>query len=132
MFAAQRDGLERLRQTQSALEGSSVGEAFGAANYLLQDDIMSLIGQRAGGGWNSPIGVGSANDGDDSHAVVGIIDPVDHPIGATTGAVSIIERWTEAFTDPLRVVEQRPNDELVCSKRDRLRQVLRELPPNRG
>ena len=131
MFADQRDGLERLRQTQSALEGSSVGEAFDAASYLLQDDIMLLIGQRDGG-WNSPIGVGSANDGDDSHAVVGIIDPVDHPIGATTGAASIIERWTEAFTDPLRVVEQRPNDELVCSKRDRLRQVLGELPQNRG
>ena len=65
---------------------------------------MSLIGHK-GRAWNSPIDVESANDGDDSHAMVGIIDPVDHPIGATTGAVSIIERWTDAFTDPLRVVE---------------------------
>ena len=78
------------------------------------------------------MGVGSANDGDDSHAMVCIIDPVDHPIGATMGAVSIIERWTEAFTGPLRVVEQRPTDELVRSKGERLRHVLGELPPGRG
>ncbi len=92
---------------------------------------MLLIGHKGRGG-NSAIGLGSANDGDDSHAMVGIIDPVDHPIGAATGAAAIIERWTEAFTDPLWVVEQRPNDELGCSKRDRLRQVLRELSPGRG
>jgi hypothetical protein len=35
MFAAQRDGLERLRQTHYAFEESPVREAFGAANYLL-------------------------------------------------------------------------------------------------
>jgi hypothetical protein len=71
------------------------------------------------------------NKGDDSHAVVGIIDPVDHAIGATTGAVSIIERRTELFTDALRIVEQRPDDELVRRKRDRLWQALGELPPSR-
>jgi hypothetical protein len=50
------------------------------------------------------------NNGDDSHAMVGIIDPVDHAIGATTGTVSIIKCRTELLTDALRIVEQRPDN----------------------
>lgn len=63
--------------------------------------------------------------------MVGLIDPVDHAVGATTGAVSIVERRTEPLTDALRIVEQRPDDELMRRKRDRLGQVLGELPPSR-
>jgi hypothetical protein len=70
------------------------------------------------------------NDGDDSHAMPSIIDPIHDAIGATTGTVSIVERWTEPLTDALRVVERRPDDELVRRKRNRLGQVLGELPPS--
>jgi hypothetical protein len=56
------------------------------------------------------------NDGDDSHAMASIIDPIDDAISATTSAVSIVERRMEPFTDALRVVEQWPDDELVRRK----------------
>ncbi len=64
--------------------------------------------------------------------MLGIINPVDHAIGATTGAESIVERWTEPSTDALRIVEQRPHDQLVRGKCDGLRQVLGELQPSCG
>jgi hypothetical protein len=71
------------------------------------------------------------NNGDDSHAMVGIIDPVDHAIGATTGAVSIIEWRTELLTDALRIVEQRPDNELMRGERNGLGQGLGEWPASR-
>jgi hypothetical protein len=72
------------------------------------------------------------NDGDDSHAMASIIDPIYDAIGATTSAVPILERRAEPLADALRVVEQRPDDELVRRERDRLGQLLGELPPSRG
>ena len=59
------------------------------------------------------IGLESVNDGDDSHAMASIIDPIYDAIGATTSAVPILERGAEPLADALRVVEQRPDDELV-------------------
>ena len=61
------------------------------------------------------------NNGDDSHAMVGIIDPVDHALGATTCAVSIVKGRSRLPTR-LRIVEQRHDNQLVRGKRDRLRQ----------
>jgi hypothetical protein len=71
-------------------------------------------------------------DADDGHAMMGIIDPVDHSIGAASGAVSILERGTEPLADALRVVEQRPDYELVRRKRDWLGQVFGQLPSSCG
>jgi len=53
------------------------------------------------------------NDGKNRHGVTGFIDSVDDPVGASTGAVSIGERRSKSFSDPLGVVEQRPDDELI-------------------
>ena len=47
MFAAQRDGLKRLRQMQSALEESPVGRPLVRRTiYWILNDIMSLIGHK--------------------------------------------------------------------------------------
>jgi hypothetical protein len=96
---------------------SERGARDGARSSLI--DIMLLIGAR-GTGVASAIGIGSVNDRDDGHTMVGYVDPVDHAIRTATGAVSIIERWSEPLADPLWIVEQWSNDELVRRKRDRL------------
>ena len=80
----------------------------------------------------SAIGVGSVNDADDRHAMVAVVDAVDHMIGAAAGAVSIVKRRPEPLADPLWVVQQWPNDELVRRERDSLGQLLGKLPPGRG
>lgn len=67
----------------------------------------------------STIDVGPVHDADDGDPMMGIIDAVDHPVGAASGAVSILEWWTEPLAQALRVIEQRSNDELVRRKRDR-------------
>src|SRR5512144_494860 len=61
----------------------------------------------------SPVGVGSAHDADDSHAMMLLVDPVDHAVGATSGAVSILERRTKPLPTPVWVVEQWADDEVV-------------------
>ena len=59
----------------------------------------------------SAVGISSTNDADDDHVVVGIVDAIDHPVGAASGAVSVVQRWTKSLADALRVVEQGPDDE---------------------
>jgi len=80
----------------------------------------------------SSIGVRSVYDADHGHQEMSIIDPVDHAVRAASGAVSIIERWPEALANPLGIVQQWTDDELVCRKCDRLREVVGELPPGGG
>jgi hypothetical protein len=58
------------------------------------------------------------NDANDAHTMAGVVDSVDHTIGAAAGAVSIVEWWPESLADALRVVQQRSNDELVRRKGD--------------
>ena len=53
----------------------------------------------------------------DGHAVMGFVDSVDDPVGASTCAVSIGQWRSESFPDPVGVVEQRPDDELVGGER---------------
>jgi hypothetical protein len=42
------------------------------------------------------------------------VDAVDHAVGATPGAVPIIEWWLESLANTARIVEERADDELVC------------------
>jgi hypothetical protein len=67
---------------------------------------------------------------DHGHRSALVVDAVDDAVGATARAVPILQGRAELFADPLGVVEQRPDDELVRRKRDRLGQVLGELPPS--
>lgn len=76
----------------------------------------------------SAVGVASMDNADDGHPTASVIDSVDDAVSTTACAVSIVERWTEPLADALRAVEQRPNDEFVRRERDRLGQVLGELP----
>jgi hypothetical protein len=39
------------------------------------------------------VGVGSVDDTDDGHTMVFGVDAVDHSVGASAGAVPIVERW---------------------------------------
>lgn len=64
----------------------------------------------------SAIGVGFVNHTHDGHAVVTIIDPVDVSIRSASGAVSILEWWTEPLPDAMRVVKQRTNDDSYAAK----------------
>jgi hypothetical protein len=64
-------------------------------------------------------------DVDDRHGSRRVVAAVDDAVGASPGAVTIIERGVEALADSLRVVQQRPDDELVCGEGNSLGQMLR-------
>ena len=53
------------------------------------------------------------DDTNDGYGVMGFVDSVDDPVGASTCAVSIRQRRSESLPDPVGVLEQRPDDELV-------------------
>ena len=69
-----------------------------------------------------------ANDGD---RVMLVVDAADHAVGAASGDVTVLQRRVEALSDPVRVVEQGADDELMGGEGDGLWQVLRELAPGR-
>lgn len=69
---------------------------------------------------------------DDSHDSLRVIDPVDDAIGPAPGAVTVGQRWSEAFADAVRFVEKRPHDELVRRERRRLGQAVGKLTPGSG
>lgn len=66
-------------------------------------------------------------DVEDRDASLLVIDAVDDAVGASPGTVPIIERDMEALADSLRVVQQRPYDELVGRECNGLGQMLRKL-----
>ena len=72
------------------------------------------------------------DDGNDGHGVAGFVDSVDHPVGASTGAAPIGQWRTESLADPMRVVEQRPDDELVGGEGHRLGKLVGQLPSGCG
>jgi hypothetical protein len=72
----------------------------------------------------SSIGVRSVNNGDDDHAVMLLVDPVDHPVRTAAGAVPVVERRAKSLADPMRVVKQRADDEVVRRERNRLRKAF--------
>lgn len=51
------------------------------------------------------VGVGSVHDADDGDQSVLIVDPINHAVGAPSGAVAVVERRTEPASDSMRVVE---------------------------
>jgi hypothetical protein len=70
------------------------------------------------------VGVGSPEHPDNSHPVSGVIDPIEHAVGATSRAVAVVERRAELLADAVRVFEQRADDEFVGSEGDGLGQLL--------
>ncbi|GAA1142873.1 hypothetical protein GCM10009606_23040 [Nocardioides aquiterrae] len=79
----------------------------------------------------SAVGVGPAHDrhhGDDATLIV---DAVDHPIGAASSTVAVVQRRAEPLADALGVLQQRTDDEVVGSEGHRLRQLLGELATRR-
>jgi len=59
------------------------------------------------------IGIGSVSYTHDGDTMAFCVDSVDHPVGAATGAVPILEWGTEPLADALRVLKQGARDELV-------------------
>jgi hypothetical protein len=80
----------------------------------------------------SSVGVGAACDGDDRDLVPLLIDAIDHPVGATPSAVTVLQRRLEAFADALWVSPQWAYDERVGRKRDRLGETLGKLAARGG
>ena len=73
----------------------------------------------------------AVRDVDDRHGSRRVVDAVDDAVSASPGAVTIIEGGVEAPADSLRVVQQRPGDELVCGESNSLGQMLRKLTSRR-
>jgi hypothetical protein len=61
-----------------------------------------------------------------------VVDAVDDAIGAAAGAVSISQWRLEPLAYPLRVVQQRADDELIRSHRHGFRWRLGKLPAGGG
>ena len=78
------------------------------------------------------VGVGTPEHPDNSHAVSGVIDSIEHAVGATARAVAVVERRAELLADAVGVVEQRSDDEFVGSEGDGLGQLLSELAASGG
>lgn len=68
-------------------------------------------------------------DADNSHAVEVVVDPVDNAVCAAPGGVPVFERWSKLLADPMRIIEERSDDELVRREGDRFGKTLSELSP---
>lgn len=68
----------------------------------------------------------------DRDGLLCLIYPVDDAVGAPPSDMPVRQRWTQALTHSLRVVEQRPHDELVRSEGHRLGKLLPQLSSGRG
>lgn len=66
----------------------------------------------------SSVGVRSVHDADDRHAVLFVVDPIDHAVRAAAGAVPVVEWRTQLFPDSVGAVEQWADDEFVSRERD--------------
>ena len=75
----------------------------------------------------SPIGIPTVGNVEDTHGPSLIIDSNDHPIRPSPGTVSVIEGRTKARSDAMWIVEERPDDELMCRDVNGLREFLRQL-----
>jgi hypothetical protein len=69
---------------------------------------------------------------DDRHRSVCVADAVDDAIGASPRTMPTAERSLEPLADSLRVVQQRPDDDLVCGDCNGLGQMLHKLASCRG
>lgn len=74
-----------------------------------------------------PVRVSTMDHGDNRHTARLSIDAIDHPIRSPSGAVPVIKRWLKPLADTIGVLQQRANDELVSSERNRLGQLLGQL-----
>ncbi len=84
--------------------------------------------------WSSPgaVAIASVIDAKDVNDANGVVDAVDHAVGASAGAVPVLERGMKALTDSVGIVQQGADDELVGRDRDGRWQVLGELAAGCG
>ena len=60
---------------------------------------------------SGPVRVRTGEDADDRDRVPGVVDPVDHAVGAASGAMAIVEGRSQLLTDSVRIGEQWSGDE---------------------
>jgi hypothetical protein len=65
-------------------------------------------------------------DAEDDHLASGFVDPVQDPVGASTGGVDAGQVSAQGLTDPMRVADQGAGKELDDRRRHRLRKVVLE------
>ena len=104
-----------------------IAEITVAQNVTARKGIRSR--ESASGG---SVGVGTPEHPDDGHAVSGVIDSIDHAVGATARAVAVVERRAELLADAVGVLEQRADDEFVGSEGDGPGQLLSEMAASGG
>lgn len=81
-----------------------------------------------GGDWQRlPVGVGAGDHSDNDDPMFIVINAIDDSIRSPPGAVPIIERGLQALADSVRILQQRPDDELVSRESYRLGQSFGEL-----
>src|SRR4029079_7244090 len=80
-------------------------------------------------GYDSPVDVAAVRDPDDVDEDLAVVDAVDHAVLPTTSGVVALELEPEPLAHPVRVVEQRPVDELPHPGGDALGQGLGQRLP---
>src|ERR671918_1336864 len=78
------------------------------------------------------IGFSSTDDTNNGHATALVVDPVDDAVGAAAGAVSVMVWGTQSLAHPMRIVQQRADDQLVRGEGDGVGKLLGELATGRG
>ena len=61
-----------------------------------------------------------------------VVDPIEHAVGATAGAVLVLEGRTQLLADAMRVVQQRADYELIGGEGHPFGELLSELAASGG
>src|SRR4051794_28902709 len=134
-FDAAGDFDSLIGSTDLPMIGSLDSCGYSTLGATIVADWFAAIPRRRDGRPRSAVAavrIPTVCDVDDRHGSRRVVDPVDDAVGASPGTVTIIEGGVEALADSLRVVQQRPDDELVCGESNSLGQMLRKLTSRRG
>jgi len=113
-----------------AVSGQELG--IGEDRDRLFQSVVVVSGQQQRSSASIAGDVCEMDDGNDGHRVAGFVDSVDHPVGASPGAVPIGEWRSQPLPDPAGVIQQRPDDELVGGEGHRRGELVGQLPSGCG
>jgi hypothetical protein len=74
------------------------------------------------------VGVRTVENADYLDPVLFVVNPINDPVCAPACAVAVGQGRAKPFPHPMRVIQQRSDDELMGRERNRLRELLGQLP----
>ena len=104
----------------------------GAQRSRLDRSTQGLFGKAGTARCSSSVGVAPVCDIYDRHHTGLIVDPVDHPVGATAGAEPVIHWRKQPLANPVRIGKQGASDELVGRRGNSLRESFAQGAANGG